>query len=379
VWTTFSADQIDINYRNLDTLLKMIDILLFYVTQGASLLRLDAVGFLWKEIGTRCMHLPQTHDMIKLFRALLDQVAPDVVLITETNVPQDENVSYFGDEGDEAQMVYNFPLPPLLLHTFVKEDATALSRWAKGLSLACDNTTFFNFTASHDGIGLRPLEGILPQEDIDALVDRVRACGGEISFRKGSDGSEVPYELNISYVDAILGTDVPHKTEKFLASQAIQFALPGVPATYIHSLLGSRNWTAGVEKTGHPRSINREKLNLDDVVSQLNDPESFRSKIFFPYVHLIKTRRQQAAFHPNASFEVLDMAPGLFAVKRETDDQTIYALTNISSRQISASLSQVETTPEMVDLLTGQRFKNGAVVLEPYTYVWLTTDAVSDA
>ncbi|MBT8331699.1 MAG: sugar phosphorylase, partial [Deltaproteobacteria bacterium] len=223
LWTTFSADQIDFNFKSPDVLAKMIDVLLFYADQGATILRLDAIAYLWKEIGTSCIHLPQTHDMVKLLRAVLDLVAPDVIILTETNVPHDENISYFGDGRDEAQMVYNFTLPPLLFHTFVTEDARILSEWAKGLNLASKGNTFFNFTASHDGIGVRPLEGILEASEIERLAEIVKSNGGQVSYKRNPDGSDSPYELNITFVDAILGDNTSERAEKFLATQSVQY------------------------------------------------------------------------------------------------------------------------------------------------------------
>ena len=371
LWTTFSADQIDFNFKSLDVLEKMIDVLLFYADQGATILRLDAIAFLWKEIGTNCIHLSQTHDMVKLFRAVLDLVAPDVIILTETNVPHDENISYFGDGRDEAQMVYNFTLPPLLFYSFVKEDATVLSNWAKGLYLESEHNTFFNFTASHDGIGVRPLEGILDPEELEGLVDIVKANDGQVSYKQNPDGSESPYELNITYVDAILADTSSTRAEKFLASQSIQYALPGVPATYIHSLLGSRAWVEGAKQTGRARTINREKLQVENLISELNDPESFRSKIFFPYLNLIKTRKKQSAFHPNAGFEILQIDPKVFGIKRSGKDQTIYALTNISSKTIPVSLSEPASTHQTTDLITGETVNKAAFNLNPYQYMWL--------
>ena len=371
LWTTFSADQIDFNFRSLDVLEKMIDVLLFYADQGATILRLDAIAYLWKEIGTNCIHLSQTHDMVKLFRAVLDRVAPDVVILTETNVPHDENISYFGDGRDEAQMVYNFTLPPLLFYTFITEDATILSDWAKGLYLASENNTFFNFTASHDGIGVRPLEGILEPSEIERLADMVKANDGQVSYKRNPDGSDSPYELNITYVDAILGDKSSTRTEKFLASQSVQYALPGVPATYIHSLLGSRNWVEGVKQTGRARTVNREKLQFEKLTAELKDPESFRARIFFPYLHLIKTRKQQPAFHPNAGFEVLQIDPKIFGIKRDSPDQTIFALTNISSQSVSISLPAGAAGSPMVDLLSGEEVDTAAIQLNPYQYIWL--------
>ena len=371
LWTTFSADQIDFNFKSLDVLKKMIDVLLFYAGQGATILRLDAIAYLWKEIGTNCIHLSQTHDMVKLFRAVLDLVAPDVIILTETNVPHDENISYFGDGRDEAQMVYNFTLPPLLFHTFVSEDATILSEWAKGLYLRSKDNTFFNFTASHDGIGVRPLEGILEPNKIENLAEIAKSNEGQVSYKRNPDGSDSPYELNITYVDAILGDKASTDADKFLASQSIQYALPGVPATYIHSLLGSRNWVEGVKETGRARTINREKLQVEELMAELNDLESFRSRVFFPYLNLIKKRKQQSAFHPNADFEILEIDPKIFGIKRSSRDQIIVALTNISSESISISLPAKTAPGEMVDLITGDKIDSASIQLKPYQYLWL--------
>jgi sucrose phosphorylase len=299
-------------------------------------------------------------------------VAPEVVIITETNVPHDENISYFGNGRDEAQMVYNFTLPPLLFYSFSKQDTTALSDWAKGLHLESQTNTFFNFTASHDGIGVRPLEGILPPEELDALIEIVKANGGQVSYKQNPDGSDSPYELNITYVDVILADKNSKQADKFLASQAIQYALPGVPATYIHSLLGSRNWIEGVKETGRARTINRQKLQLEKVIEELNDPQSFRSKVFFPYIDLIKTRINQSAFHPNAAFEILDIDPRIFAIRRYSEEQSIYALTNISAAETSVSLTQIDMPSQLTDLISGERINPDSFVLRPYQYVWLT-------
>jgi sucrose phosphorylase len=374
LWTTFSADQIDFNFKSLDVLAKMTEVLLFYVQQGATILRQDAIAYLWKEIGTNCIHLPQTHDMVKLFRAILDIVAPDVMILTETNVPHEENISYFGDGRDEAQMVYNFTLPPLLFYSFVKEDTTVLSEWAKGLHLESPDNTFFNFTASHDGIGVRPLEGILPSKELDALIEIVNANEGQVSYKRNPDGSDSPYELNITYLDAILADRDSSRAEKFLASQAIQYVLPGVPATYIHSLLGSRNWTDGIKQTGRARTINREKLQVDQLRSELNDPASFRSQVFYPYLNLIKVRRSQKAFHPNANFEILEMDPRIFAIRRYSEEQTILALTNISAAEVPLSMSKKDIPDRMTDLISGENIHPDSFTLRPYQYVWLTTE-----
>ena len=376
VWTTFGSDQVDLNYKSLHVLEKMMEVLLFYVEQGATSIRLDAIAYLWKEIGTTCIHLKQTHQLVQLFRKILDVVAPDVLLITETNVPHHENMSYFGDGRNEAQMIYNFTLPPLLFYSFVQEDSTVLSEWAKCLRTNSSHNTFFNFTASHDGIGVRPLEGILSRSEIDKLIDIVKKNGGSVSYKKNPDGTQSPYELNITYVDALLNPeskiDLWH-IPKFLASQAIQFVLPGVPASYIHSVLGSRNCITGLRQTQRARTINREKLQVNEVLSQLKDPETFRSMIFYNYIKMIKTRKRQSAFHPNADFEILKIDPKAFVIARYAKNQIIYAVTNISSKRIVISLSGTGAPLWMKDLITRVNFCTDILKLNPYQFLWLST------
>ena len=372
LWTTFSADQIDFNYGSPEVLERMIGVLLFYAAQGAAVLRLDAIAYLWKEIGTPCVHLDQTHAVVQLFRTVLDRVAPDVMLLTETNVPHAENISYFGDGRNEAQMVYNFTLPPLLLHAFFRQDVGRFNTWAASLAPVSASTTFFNFTASHDGIGVRPLEGILPPSEIAALVGHVRDSGGEVSTKRNRDGSDSPYELNITYVDAVVGDEKTLAAERFLASQSIQYVLPGVPATYLHSLLGSRNWRAGVAATGRARSINRQKLRVKEVAAALQDPHSFRSRVFGPFIKMMALRRRQPAFHPNATFDVLPVHPRVFAIRREKDTQTLVALTNISRDTLHLEMRSLGLGGGAVDLFSGRRCDHdGRVDLGPYRYVWL--------
>ena len=375
LWTTFSADQIDLNFKDPDVLVLMVETLLLYVEKGASVIRLDAIAYLWKEIGTSCIHLPQTHETVKLLRAILDMVAPWTLLLTETNVPHAENISYFGKGNDEAQLVYNFTLPPLVLYAFVKGDATPLTEWAGELPRFSGTNAFFNFTASHDGIGVRPLEGILQPSAVGELMDHILHHAGRVSFKQNPDGSESPYELNITYVDALAAKGSAgdfHHAKRFLASQAIPLVFPGVPAGYIHSLLGSRNWLEGVEKTGRARSINRESLPVDALARQLRNPESFRSRIFYPYTAMIRTRSAQPAFHPNAAWEVLDLNSRIFGLVRTAENQRIYTITNVSSDALSVSISAPDTPPRLRDLLTGRICSSTSIQLEPFQYVWLS-------
>lgn len=382
VWTTFSADQVDLNYQNPDVFLSIIEILLTYVRHGASLLRLDAIAYLWKEMGTNCIHLPQTHLIIQLIRAILDEIKKNILIITETNVPHRENTSYFGNGENEAHIVYQFSLPPLVAHAILTGNGDYLSRWAESLFSPSMKTTFLNFTASHDGIGVIPLVGILPDEERQFLFDKAVQHGGIISSKTDADGLTSPYELNITYFDLLNNNHVTEsielKVRRFLISQAIPLVLAGIPAIYFHSLLGTRNDTRGVEISGRPRSINRKKLNLKDVEDDLADPQNLRHIIFNRYRDLLSLRIRERVFHPNAEQKVIHLGTAFFALLRTTEDgqERILSVLNLTKDdqefKLPADLLDDARSNTQVDLLTGERINvSGMITLEGYQMVWL--------
>lgn len=378
VWTTFSADQIDLNYKNPQVLLEILDILCLYVQHGATFIRLDAIAYMWKEIGTNCIHLPQTHAIIQFLREALNQIAPHVNLITETNVPHVDNISYFGNGTNEAQLVYNFALPPLTLHTFHTSDATKLSAWAKTLTLPSDKTTFFNFLASHDGVGLNPARGILSNAEIDSLVGKTLEHGGLISYKHNSDGSKSPYEMNINYFDALSNPNanesVDLQVSRFIAAQAIMLSIIGVPGIYFHSLFGSRNWKQGVEQTGHNRTINRQKCSFDELQKELNDENSLRSKVFNKYSALLKARKSSPAFHPHGTQKILEFHKSIFAIERISPDESfrVVCLHNVDSQKISFD-THFESG---IDLFTNEKIRVSSINLEPYQVMWIKINPV---
>ncbi len=373
VWTTFSADQVDLNFQNPDVLLDIFDILLMYAQRGAQFIRLDAIAYLWKEIGTTCIHLPQTHAIIQLLRKVFDDVAQHVRLITETNVPHQDNISYFGDGTNEAQLVYNFALPPLVLHTFRTGDTSVLSGWASSLTLPSDRTTFFNFLASHDGVGLNPARGILSSADIDALIEQTLAHGGLISYKQNADGTTSPYEMNISYFDALSNPsgDEPLDTQvdRFMAAQAIMLSMIGMPGIYFHSLFGSRNWKEGVQITKHNRTINRQKLERAELEKQLADKSSLRSKVFSRYSEMLKARSSTSAFDPHGEQKVLDVGKGIFSVQRTSRDgsKQVLCLQNVTSQELEIENPIKKTVRDMLT----NRSVDGKILLKPYQSVWL--------
>lgn len=384
VWTTFSRDQIDLNYSNPDVLMRVIEILLMYVRHGADIIRLDAVTYLWTEPGTRCVHLEQTHEIIKLFRDILDRVAPGVALITETNVPHRENIAYFGNGYDEAQMVYNFALPPLVLHTFYAEDTTALSRWAGELKTPSNATTFFNFLDSHDGIGVMAVKNILPKEDVDFIIEKAEEHGGYISYKTGPDGTEVPYEINITWFSALnregADEDIAFQVKRFVASRVIGLVLQGVPGIYLHSLIGTRNDIEAVMMTQSKRDINRTFIDANAITEALKNPLSKLSRIGREFGRLIGLRTKRRAFHPNGGQKVLMLSPDVFAVLRVSPegDQFILTLTNVTngSCHLEVSLSDLGTAEtHWFDLVSKMEWmaedERLYITMQPYDVMWL--------
>jgi sucrose phosphorylase len=360
------------NLRNPAVLLALMDVLLFYVSQGARFIRLDAIAFLWKEIGTTCLHLPQTHRVIQLMRRVLDEVAPGTMLITETNVPHVDNLSYFGDGTNEAHLVYNFALPPLVLHTLLHGNATKLTGWARTLVLPSDRVTLFNFLASHDGIGLNPARGILSNAEIDALVARTLERGGLISYKHLPDRSQVPYEMNINFFDALSppgAEPIERQIARLVCAHAIQLALVGVPGIYFHSLFGSRGDRAGAEASGIPRRINRQKLSRAGLVRDLATPDSLRARTFTGLRALLHARRASKAFHPGGRQEILVGDPRLFALWRTSPDagETVLCVQNVSASAVQATLpvphdGRTSTRTVAADILHGS---NDSVALQP--------------
>jgi glycosidase len=379
VWTTFSADQVDLNFKNPDVLFEFLDILLFYVTKGAKVMRLDAIAYLWKEIGTTCIHLHQTHIVVKLLRTFLEMLCNNTVVLTETNVPHEENISYFGD-GDEAHIVYQFSLPPLLLHTLLFENASYLTQWAANLPDAREGCTFLNFTASHDGIGVRPLEGLVPDDELQKLVECVKQRGGHVSSKKNSDGSDSPYELNITYFDALSKPDNPnweHHVPRFICSQTIMMGLKGIPAFYFHSLTATPNDHSGVEQTGMPRSINRKKWNEDELNQLLNEPTSATSEVFHELIRLLKIRANHPAFHPDGQQTILSLGDSCFAFIRvaPNDSETIVCISNVTGEKkpIYIHDALLKNVINSINIINNKKvqLENQAISLQPYETVWL--------
>jgi sucrose phosphorylase len=379
VWCTFSHEQVDLDFSNPQVLKEFINIIRDYLDKGIRIFRLDAIAFLWKKIGTNCLNLDETHEVVRLIRTLIEHTQPDSIIITETNIPNIENLSYFGN-ANEAHCVYNFSLPPLLVYTLVSGNCRYLKRWLMSMPPAQHGTTYFNFIASHDGIGLRPAEGLLSDTELATLVSTMQNFGGKISWRAGDNGVKKPYEVNITLFDALQGTENgkdDYTLERFLCAHGVMLALEGIPALYIHSVLGTRNDYDKLERTDQNRSINRHEWQYDELVALLNDDDNHHKQVYEKISQLIQLRRAQKAFHPNATQFTLHIGDHLFGFWRQSMDrrQSIFCIYNITDQEQSLLLSDLNlvVTHHWQDLISGIKFDNSldAINLKPYQMMWI--------
>jgi sucrose phosphorylase len=381
VWCTFSADQVDLNFGNPQVLGEFINIIRHYLQWGVKIFRLDAVAFLWKQVGTPSIHRQQTHEIIKLLRTLIEHHSPKAIIITETNVPNRENLTYFGN-ANEAHIVYNFSLPPMLLYTLTSGNCQHLKTWMMSMPPAQSGTAYLNFVASHDGIGLRPLDGLIDDHDRTKLVNAMTAAGGKVTYRKSREGEEKAYEINIALYSALKGTlenaDDGFQRERFICAHGIMLALEGIPALYIHSLLGTENDYQKVEHTGRTRSINRHVWHSENLERELADKNSHHSMVFSELKRLLSIRKKQPAFHPNATQFTLHLGFEVFAFWRQSINrsQSIFSLSNVTSVKQVINLADINliNTDHWIDLITEKHYDSldGQLVLAPYQTVWIS-------
>ncbi len=380
VWCTFSHDQVDFDFRNPSVLDTFVSIMRQYLDTGIRIFRLDAVAFLWKKIGTTCINLEQTHEVIRLLRTLIEHAVNDAVIITETNIPNRQNLTYFGN-ANEAHGIYNFSLPPLLVNTLVTGTCKHINAWLGSMPPAQNGTFFFNFVASHDGIGLRPAEGLLDDQELTNLVNTMQNFGGRISWRKSEEGKQKAYEINIALYDALQGTVKGADKwglERFICAHGIMFGLEGIPGIYIHSLLGTGNDYEKVKNTSHNRSINRHKWDYTELQRQLASPYSQHTKVHDRIIKLLNIRKEQPAFHPNATQFTLQLGEQIFGFWRQSMDrrQSIFCVYNVSDEMQIIRLSDLNLigTDNWLDLISGHTLslEDLEYQLTPYQSMWIS-------
>ena len=376
LWRTFSDDQIDLDFKNPSVLLRFIKIMVHLVNNGVTIFRLDAIAYLWKKNATNCINLKQTHEIVKLFRLITNLLNVQTLIITETNLPEKENLSYFG-KNDEANWIYNFSLPPLLIHAFLFENSSYLNKWSKNLPNTKFQNSYLNFIASHDGIGMRPTEGILNKRSLNNFLRRLKKNGSKFSYRKVQNKSRKVYEANITVFDALKKSDTDPNgkffLERYVAAHAIMISFEGIPAVYFNSLFGKANDEAKYVITGNNRDVNRYKWNHKNIKKKLSEKNSKQSIFYRNLVNLLEIKRKQKAFHPNAKRINFDLGKKMFCFKRISLDkkQTILCITNLSSKIQQLRLNSLYKNCK--NLLGPQiKIEKNILFLKPFQTIWLS-------
>ena len=377
LWRTFSPDQIDLNFRNPSVLIQFIKIMIHLINNGVTIFRLDAIAYLWKENGTKCINLKQTHEIIKLLRNISNLLNIQTTIITETNLPENENLSYFG-KNDEANWIYNFSLPPLLIHAFLFENSSYLNKWSKNLPNTKNENCYLNFIASHDGIGIRPTEGLLNKKTLNNFLARLKKNGSKFSYRKVQNKVKKVYEANITVFNALKKSDYDQKgkfnLERYISAHAIMISFEGIPAIYFNSLFGTSNDEAKFIITGNNRDVNRYRWNLKNITSKLKNNESKQSIFYNKLCNLLNIRRKQKAFHPNAKRLNLNFGPKIYGFKRISKDrkQTIICITNISSQNQKIKVHKENLKFRNLINSKTKIVNKQFLLLDPFETIWLT-------
>ena len=378
LWRTFSPDQIDLNFKNPSVLLRFIKIIIHLINNGVTIFRLDAIAYLWKQNGTKCINLSQTHEIIKLLRVVTSLLNVQTLIITETNLPEKENLSYFG-KNNEANWVYNFSLPPLLIHAFLFENSSYLNQWSRKLPSTKHGNCYLNFIASHDGIGIRPTEGLLNEKTLGSFLKRLKKNGSKFSYRKVQNKSKKVYEANITVFDALRKSDFDPKglffLERYISAHAIMVSFEGIPAVYFNSLFGKSNDEAKYIITGNNRDVNRYKWNFNNITTKLRDKKSKQSIFYRNIGALLEIKRKQKAFHPNASRFNINLGSKIFCFKRISKDkkQSIICMTNLSSKIQNPNFKKIGSYRDLLN--SNLKFREGnSLILKPFQTVWLTNN-----
>ena len=281
-WTTFSDKQLDINVEIPAGQAYLDSILEKFAAGGVREIRLDAAGYAIKRRGTACFMLPETFDFIAELSERAEQLG--IATLVEIHSHYQTQVAI----AASVDRVYDFALPPLVLHSLYTGDFDALQRW---LSVAPRNCV--TVLDTHDGIGILDvarqgdIEGLLADDEVDNLVNTIHErTGGDSRRASGHAASNLDiYQVNSTYYDALGQNDV-----EYLIARAIQFFAPGTPQVYYVGLLAGENDVERVASTGVGRDINRHHYSKEEISAAIRRPVVGR------LMELMRLRNQLAAF-----------------------------------------------------------------------------------
>lgn len=388
VWTTFSRGpdaagreqtrQVDLDYRNPAVFREAAKILCFYRDRGAALLRLDAIGYLWKRLGSTSLHEPETHQLLVALKAYLELAAPEVQTVAEVNEDQERVLGYLGeDAAPESDLVYQFTHFPLAVHAVHTGQAGPYRDWLATLA-PFRGRQFVTALGSHDGMGMKPLRGRLPEDELEAFAARLAEDhGGLPNHAVLPGGRRIVYEVCATPWDLINAPGQPHALERYRAVAALGLLPRGLPGFYVNGVfgLGGHHPEEGLDEN---RTVNRQRLDAAWLDGQLADPASRPARVLAMLRHLLARRAALPAFDPDApALEPLDLGAGLVAARVPACDpeHDLVALVDVAgagrSLDPSALAAALPGEGPLVDHLDEAEVPAGTLEVPPYGVLWV--------
>jgi len=314
VWTTFSRGknkhgeeqtrQVDLNYNNPKVIAEILRILLFYVRQSSKLIRLDAIGYIWKVLGSASIHEPGTHNMLAILYGVLQLAAPGVATIAEVNEPQHKCFDYLGDEEHpEGDQVYNFSCMPMAMHAQISGDTHHFAKWLTSTGKA-HGRQFLTVLGSHDGLAQKQARELLPEEEL-ALMHKtlIEERGCVVNYAYLTGGEKIVYELcgtPWSIVNGVkdLGETLQLQLARFVNVLCMSLLQRGMPGIYINGLIGKGNYSppGGVDEG---RTLNREVFDVQELFPKLDDPTSQEGATLRAIQAVLRARQGMPQFDRN--------------------------------------------------------------------------------
>ncbi len=365
----FFEFQPDLNYRNPQVLVEMSGVLMYWLSQGVDGFRADAIPYLWKQEGTNCENLPETHSIVKFFRAVTDYLRPNTLILAEACQPPKEVVKYFG-QGDECHAGYHFPLMPQIFKALAVQKAEPI------MSVLSPKVTpairienqWFTFLRVHDELTLE----MVSEEDRKIIHDHY-CRDPKWDFREGEG------------VAARLSELMEFDERKYGLAYSIMMTLPGTPLVYYGDEFGKPNdeeyFERRARETGYKdsRYLVRGAINWERWEKELQDPQSFHYKVNQMVKNQLHARKQTSVFGRGDIdwLEVLDQEDNklesVLAFLRKYQNQQVIAIHNLSEEQQNTNLNVNFLTDQETDML-GQNIKTdaeGRLILEPFSYLWI--------
>jgi len=399
VWSSFYDFQWDLNYSNPDVFVQMFREMAHLANVGTDVLRLDAVPFLWKELGTDCRNLDEAHWILRAYRALMRIAAPGVLFKAEAIVSPEETIKYLGTgdhEGKECEIAYNAPLMCHLWHALASENTRLLERAVENLPETPEKGSWLNYVRCHDDIGWG-----LGDEDVRAVdqdpVSTRKFCSDFYvgdhpdSYAEGYRFQEEPTGVarTSGTAAALTGLqqarvegdpeDVEAAIERYLTIHASAFAMGGMPLLYSGDEVGQSNdysFLTDPIKSQDNRWVHRPEMDWD-AVDRRQDEESVEQRVFEGIKRLTNARKDRTALHHRADERVIDVDNDhVFVVERVHEGERLLAVSNVSG---SGQAIDISVLPDawhggrFHDVLADEYvcFPDGRLLLEPYGHLWI--------